>query len=451
MDLFPSAYIHVGGDEAMKDQWKASPVIQGQMKQLGIKDEDALQSYFIKRIDTFLTEHHRRTIGWDEILEGGLAPNAAVMSWHGVAGGIAAAKQGHDAVLTPVRPLYFNYRQTPLAEEAPGRFALNPVQDVYRFDPLPKSLSDEERKHILGVQANLWSEYVISTDRVTWMLFPRAAALAEIGWAPSKPRDWTNFASRLSAEMHRYQSLGIGYDPNVFRVQAQSVDLLGGTLTVTLSDQAHAGIIRYTLDGSPVTQNSQEYTKPIHVPDATHLRAATFINAEIAASELDETLDWKMLHHRFSQELSLCANDPSIAMEQDPPQPSRPVVLANYKKPCWIYPRAALDGVRGITAGVMALPYVFHDNSNAIPPLSDSKSASAELQVLADGCNGKLLATLPLDSAAGKLGVTKINAALPALEGEHDLCLNMTRYSVTPLWVLDSIQLESATPADSGH
>jgi hexosaminidase len=140
MDMFPSVYIHVGGDEAIKDQWKASATIQTQMKKLGIPDEDALQSYFIKRIDTFLTQHHRRTIGWDEILEGGLAPNAAVMSWHGVAGGITAAKQGHDAVLTPVRPLYFNYRQTDLAAEAPGRFALNTLQDIYRFDPVPSSL-----------------------------------------------------------------------------------------------------------------------------------------------------------------------------------------------------------------------------------------------------------------------------------------------------------------------
>ena len=213
MDLFPSTYIHVGGDEAIKPAWKASPAVQAKLKQLGLKNEDALQSYFIQRIDTFLTAHGRRTLGWDEILQGGLAPSATVMSWHGMTGAIDAAKQGHDAVLTPVRPLYFDFRQTDAAHEAPGRFPLNTLKQVYTFDSAPESLTEVERTHILGVQANLWSEYLITEDRVSWMLYPRLAAVAEVGWSSAKNRDWVGFQERLPAELARYKALGVVYDP----------------------------------------------------------------------------------------------------------------------------------------------------------------------------------------------------------------------------------------------
>ena len=211
MELFPSPYIHIGGDEAIKDQWQASPAIQAKEKQLGLSNDDELQSYFIKRIDTFLTAHGRRTVGWDEILQGGLAPNAVVMSWHGIQGGIDAARLDHDAVLTPVHPLYFNYRQSTAADEAPGRSALNTINSIYGFNPEPATLTPEQRRHILGVQANIWTEYVITSDRVSWMLYPRTAALAEIAWSTSANRDWNSFLSRLVDEMRRYQDLGIHF------------------------------------------------------------------------------------------------------------------------------------------------------------------------------------------------------------------------------------------------
>ena len=445
MQLFPSQYIHIGGDEAIKDQWKASATIQAQMKTLGIHDEDALQSYFIKRIDTFLTAHGRRTIGWDEILQGGLAPHAAVMSWHGVDGGINAAKQGHDAVLTPVRPLYFNYRQSDAADEAPGRFALNTLENVYSFNPLPDSLTADQKQHILGVQGNLWSEYVISADRLEWMLYPRTAALAEIGWSAADRRDWNGFLPRMEDEMSRYTLLGIRFDPAAFKVRSSesfAADHLH--VTVNLSNQAAFGTIRYTTDGSPVTTSSQEYSAPLSMPLPSHLRAAAFSQSEISSSELDRTLDQLSVRKRFSQEMKLCQNDPAIAMEPDPQQAERPVVLANYVKPCWIYRAADMDSITSISAGVVPLAYVFHDKNNKLPPLGTPHTPDGELEVHLDRCEGPLVVALPLAPAAGHDDVTQLRATLAPLHGVHDLCLQVVRPHVDPLWVLDWVQLEPA-------
>jgi len=445
MALFPSPYIHVGGDEAIKDQWKASPEIQATMKRLGISNEDELQSYFIKRIDTFLTAHHRRTLGWDEILQGGLAQNAAVMSWHGVKGGIEAAKQGHDAVLTPVRPLYFNYRQSDAADEAPGRFALNTLSDVYTFNPTPSELTPDERKHILGVQANLWTEYVITNDRDEWMLFPRAAALAEIAWSAPDRRNWDNFLTRLPVEMHRYRELGIGFDPAAFRVRsAETLDQSHKHVTVQLSNQTSFGTLRYTTDGSPVTADSAKYETPLNLTLPARVRAAAFTTAVIPGSELDRRLDILSVTRRYSQELKLCPNDPSIAMEPDPVQPGRPVTLANYKKPCWTYKAADLSGIGSLSVGVVPLPYVFSDRDTTKAPLGDAHTADGEIDVHLDTCTGKVVATLPLAPAVGHDGVTPLRAKLTGLSGVHDLCMTVARPRLNPLWVVNWAQLEPA-------
>jgi hexosaminidase len=443
MQLFPSPYIHIGGDEAIKNQWKASPIIQAKMKQLGVANEDELQSYFVKRIDSFLTAHHRRTLGWDEILEGRPAPNATVMSWHGVKGGIEAAKQGYDTVLTPARPLYFNYRQSDAADEAPGRFALNTLEDVYNFDPAPSTLTPDERKRILGVQANVWTEYLVTSDRDTWMIFPRSAALAEIGWSVLSKRNWNDFEARLVAQMHRYQALGIRFDPNAFRATShETLHLEQGNLTVELSNQASFGTIRYTTDGLPVQPSSTTYNGPLTLPIPTHLRAAVFLNDEIPDSELDRKLDAVTASRRYSQEMKLCSDNPAEAMEQDPPTDGKPVMLVNYKNPCWIYKAAALTGERGIRVGVATLPYVFQDRDNRIPSLGDSHTPFGELEVHLDSCGGALLAALPFESASGRKGISPLFANIPKLEGVHDLCFVVVRPHMNPLWALDWVQLE---------
>lgn len=443
MQLFPGPYIHIGGDEAIKDQWKASPAIQAQMRKLGINNEDELQSYFVKRIDAFLTTHHRRTVGWDEILQGGLAQNATVMSWHGVQGGIDAAIHGHDAILTPVRPLYFNYRQSDSAGEAPGRFALNTLSDVYAFNPAPATLTSEQREHIIGIEAPLWTEYIITEDRDEWMLFPRAAALAEVAWTPLARRNWNSFQERLPAEMRRYQALGIGFDPAAFRVTDEETIAPDAThVIVRLGNQANFGTVRYTTDGSEVTTSSAPYQGVLDLPLPTHLRAADFFEGEIPGSRFERQLDARSVRMRYSQELKLCSNDPAIAMEPDPPQHVRPVTLVNYENPCWIYRAANLNGVTGISIGVLSLPYVFHDWRRPAPNLGQPHMPHGEVEAHLDECDGKLIAALPLAPAAARAGVTPLSARLENMKGVHDLCLKIVRPEIKPLWSLDWVQLE---------
>ncbi|HKE95346.1 MAG TPA: family 20 glycosylhydrolase [Povalibacter sp.] len=247
--MFPGEYVHVGGDEAVKDQWHESPVVQAQMRRLGIKDEHALQSYFVQRMEKYLNARGRKLIGWDEILEGGLAPNATVMSWRGIDGAVAAARAGHDAVLSPWPTLYFDNRQSDSGDTQPGRGRIISVEDVYRFDPAPASLQPDERRHILGVQANLWTEHMRTEARVEYMAFPRAAALAEVAWSPEERLDWDDFQSRLPAQLRRYDLLGIRYAkaagprpesraPGSLVRTSHQLDMCSDKLVLSLEDDA---------------------------------------------------------------------------------------------------------------------------------------------------------------------------------------------------------------------
>jgi len=211
--LFPSRYIHVGGDEAVKDQWKASPRVQARMRELGIADEAKLQSWFVRRIEQFLSSRGRRLIGWDEILEGGIAPGATVMSWRGIDGAVAAARSGHDAVLSPWPTLYLDNRQSASQDYPPGRGHVVPVEEIYAFDPLPATVTPEESTHVLGLQANVWTEHIRTEERVEYMTWPRGAAVAEIGWTPRERRDWKGFSDRLVPQLRRYQALGVRSAP----------------------------------------------------------------------------------------------------------------------------------------------------------------------------------------------------------------------------------------------
>jgi len=212
MALFPSPFIHVGGDEAIKPQWKASPRAQARMKELGLKDENELQSWFIKQMDSFLTAHGRRLVGWDEILEGGLAPNAVVMSWRGTVGGIAASRAGHDVVMTPGSHTYFDHYQSAKTDSEPvaiGGFL--PIDTVYSYEPVPAELEPQFASHILGAQAQVWTEYIEGPKNVEYMAFPRLAALAEVLWTSRERRDFADFSARLSVHRTRLDALDVNY------------------------------------------------------------------------------------------------------------------------------------------------------------------------------------------------------------------------------------------------
>lgn len=209
--LFPSKYIHIGGDECPKDYWKRSDFCQQLIKQKGLKDEHELQSYFISTIEKYLNSKGRQIIGWDEILEGGVAPNATVMSWRGEKGGIEAAKQHHTVIMTPTTYVYFDYAQS----KTPDSLTIGgylPVETVYKYEPLPAELSADEQKYIIGAQANVWSEYMSNSSKVEYMLFPRLDALSEVLWSPKEQRNWDDFKNRLQTQYKRYDLLNVSYD-----------------------------------------------------------------------------------------------------------------------------------------------------------------------------------------------------------------------------------------------
>lgn len=212
IELFPSTYIHIGGDEAPKKQWEESEVAQEVIRREGLKDEHELQSYFVGRIEKYLNSKGRQIIGWDEIMEGGLAPQATVMSWRGESGGIEAAKMQHNVIMSPNASNYFDHFQSEPTENEPIAIGgLTTLQDVYGYEPVPSELNEEEAKYILGAQGNVWTEYMHSGEKVEYMAFPRAIALSEVLWDQPDERDWDNFLKRLQGQFKRLDILDVNY------------------------------------------------------------------------------------------------------------------------------------------------------------------------------------------------------------------------------------------------
>lgn len=213
MDLFPGQYIHVGGDEAPKDQWKESPAAQAKIKELGLKDERALQSWFIGRINTFLQKHDRKLVGWDEIMQGGLVDGATVMSWRGESGGVKAAKAGHDVVMSSVHCFYFDMYQASRDKEPLAQSMVLRLEDVYSCDPIPSSLKGEQKDRILGAQGQLWTEFVPTPEHAEYMIYPRLSALSEVVWSQPEQKDYNDFQHRMQIHTERLDQMGINYRP----------------------------------------------------------------------------------------------------------------------------------------------------------------------------------------------------------------------------------------------
>ncbi|GJF30106.1 beta-N-acetylhexosaminidase [Kitasatospora sp. NE20-6] len=217
LDVFPSEFVHLGGDECPKEQWKASPAAQARIAELGLSGEDELQSWIIRHFDRWLADRGRRLIGWDEILEGGLAPGAAVSSWRGYEGGIAAARAGHDVVMCPEQHVYLDHRQAPGDDEPIPVGYVRTTEDVYRFEPVPPELDPAAAAHVIGTQANLWTEFMASARDIDYRAFPRLAAFAEVAWSdlPRDPaaRDWPDFERRMAVHRARLDALGVEYRP----------------------------------------------------------------------------------------------------------------------------------------------------------------------------------------------------------------------------------------------
>jgi len=226
LNLFPSQYIHIGGDECPKDSWKECPKCQTRIRAEGLNDEHELQSYFVKRIDTYLTERGRRLVGWDEILEGGLAPGAVVQSWRGVKGGIQAAQEKHDVIMSPTSHCYLDYS-----------YMTTSVEKSYSYEPIPEELTAEEAKHVLGVEGNMWTEWVPNRDRLDFQVYPRLTALSEVGWSPKDARDWKDFEARLASHLKRLEILGVKYGVDELALSLEDTTLIGRWRPDRMSEQ----------------------------------------------------------------------------------------------------------------------------------------------------------------------------------------------------------------------
>jgi hexosaminidase len=448
LQLFPSRYVHIGGDEAVKDQWKSSASVRARAARLGIKDEEALQTYFTQEISSYLTSKGRRAVGWDEIMQPGLAHDAVVMSWHGTAGARAAAIRGNDAILAPDPGLYLDHRQSRLAGEPPGRLAVLSLKDVYDFEPRDTELTPAQQQHVLGLQAELWTEHMQTEKRVVWMALPRAAALAEVGWSP-QPKNWPDFLRRLAPMFARYRAFNFNYADSAFGIEPDfAAD--GSRIRVALANLPElrdAGLdadIRYTLDGTDPNSASARYEEALDLAAGTEIRAATFLGAEQVSRTWSSQVSAVAAVRRSSNQLDSCGNAVGLLLEPAGGA-SRAPLAVDIMNPCWIYRGADLSQGPRISAAVVPLPFNYELGLDAAKiRVGDNRTAVGELEVHVDGCDTASLGVLPLAPAAGKDGITELPALkLPPLSGRHDVCLRFARPRLDPLWALDWVEIEN--------
>ncbi len=443
--LFPSQYIHIGGDEAVKDQWKASASVQARMRELGIKDETALQSWFIKRIEAYLSGKGRRLVGWDEILDGGIAPNATVMSWRGTEGGIAAARSGHDVVMSPGSHLYLDFLQTASPNEPPGRPLQVPLEKVYDFEPVPDVLTAEQSKHILGVQANVWTEHMRTWPRMQHAIFPRIAALAETAWSPQDKKHYADFLSRLPAQLPRYRAFGIDYAKTPFEVLASAEDdRATGAVQVSLENPLGYAV-RYTTDGNDPDADSPLYEAPVEGTLPIEIRAAAFAGTTQLGPASRHAFDAASLLVRTDEQLATCPDTGRLLLRLEDDGPidgERAIFNVTIFYPCWLWTEANLDGIGGLKVRLGRLPYYFqlaHDEpARRFMP---ANTEHGELLVQAGGCNGETVAKIPLPAQTAADGFIDIDVPLSDVSSRSDLCFTATGDTRPSMWVLDRVAL----------
>ena len=447
--LFPGKYIHLGGDEAIKDQWQASPAIQAQMKALGIANEHALQSWFMEQLGQYLAERGRSMVGWDEILEGGVPSTATVMSWRGTRGAITAARLGHDVVLSPAPTLYFDNLQSRRDDEPAGRLAIVPLSQVYDFEVMPTVLSLEEARHVLGAQANLWSEYLLSPWYVQHAAFPRVDALSEAVWTRPSRKSWAGFLGRLPAQLQRYRHQDIAASDAAFAVDFQLADgrnaaLKNGRGAVALVNQTGFGDIRYTLDGSEPGPLAKLYSAPLDLKLGTRVRAAVFSEGGLPLAA-PRTYDFSAnsLLTRSSNQLQACG-DFGLRMPLTPNSPATaPVYDVDLFYSCYMYPKALLDEVATLQFEIarLARNYGLAHEKNKVKSYP-ARTPFGELVVYKGRCEGGAeMARVPLANPATSDNRQRFDIPIATTDGEHDLCFIFTASTDGPLYAIDSVKL----------
>ncbi|WP_066805301.1 beta-N-acetylhexosaminidase [Sphingomonas asaccharolytica] len=454
MAVFPGTYIDLGGDEAIKDQWQRSPQVQAQIKALGLKDEDQLQSWLIDEFGNYLAAKGRRLIGWDEILEGGLPASASVMSWRGEKGAVDAANQNHDVVLSPAPTLYFDSLQSDRADEPPGRLSIQTLADVYKYEPMPAGIDAGKASHVLGAQANAWSEYLVTPYQVQHMLFPRAAALAEITWSAKDKRNFADFLTRLDPQIQRWRRSGVEVADSAFAVGFRLEGTRGDALRtnrvrVALVTQAPYGTIRYTLDGTAPGATSPAYKAPLELKPGVTIRAAAFDAAD-QATAWPRSFDTgrTALLTRTSSDLVACPHGafglrvPLTSEATD----NAPVFNVNLFDTCSAYPKAPLDIAKSFVIDVARLPrhYGLAHEAKALRE-HYNVTAYGELVVVArciaaakdKTIEPVVLATFPLPDPATAPTRFSVAGVLPAMGGDEDICFQFTAPLAGPYYAVE--------------
>jgi len=452
--VFPGTYIHLGGDEAIKDQWQRSPQVQAQIKALGLKDENQLQSWLIDEFGNYLAAKGRRLIGWDEILEGGLPGSASVMSWRGEKGAVDAANQNHDVVLTPAPTLYFDSLQSDRGDEPPGRLSIQTLADVYKYEPMPAGIDPEKAKHVLGAQANAWSEYIVTPYQLQHLLFPRAAALAEITWSGKDKRDFSSFLTRLDPQIQRWRRSGMEVADSAFAVGYRLEGTRGEALRanrvrLALATQASYGTIRYTLDGAAPSAKSPAYKAPLDLKPGVTVRAVAFDAAgnAIAQPRSFDTSRAALLT-RTSSDLVACPHGafglrvPLTSEAAD----NAPVFNVNLFDTCSAYPKAPLDIAKSFVIDVARLPrhYGLAHEASALRE-HYNVTTYGELVVVArciaaakdKAIEPVVLATFPLPDPATAPTRFSVAGALPAMGGDEDICFQFTAPLAGPYYAVE--------------
>lgn len=447
MQLFPSRYISIGGDEADKQQWNASPEVRAQMHKLGLANMDQLQGWFIQQVAAHLVEHGRTPVGWDDQLATGekLPASEVVMSWHGdhnerVA--LTAIRQGHNVIMTPQESLYLDHVQSDLPDEWPGPPPAATLRQAYDTSVIPKGASATEAKRIIGVQVSLWAEQMPTFAHDQHAIFPRIAALAELGWSPASTHDWNSFLQRLPAELARYRALGIAYADSAFAPVFQVTTAANGAFRVELSNQVQFGTIRYTTDGSGPTAPSAAYAQPLTLPANTNLRAATFAaDGFELATPRTQALDASTLLSRDGSALATCSRQPASRLDgSKPTQGTRPVYSVDIGNACWLWPQAPLAGAKQVSLIVERISWRFGDEAKDAV-MRHKISVAGEIEIHADTCTGPLLARLPLQSAAQATGQVRLDEKLatPAGAGVRNVCVFATGDPRDGQWALARI------------
>ncbi|MFN7783418.1 MAG: beta-N-acetylhexosaminidase [Lysobacterales bacterium] len=465
VELFPGAYVHIGGDEAVKDQWQQSATVQARMRELGVESETALQAWLIARMRAFLSERQRRLIGWDEILDGELPEDTIVMSWRGVDGGLAAARRGHDAVMSPSTDLYFDFLQSTSENEVPGRPSAIPLARVYAYEPIPPGLEAEHHAHILGLQANVWTEHLRLYARVQHAAFPRVAALAERGWSSAGTRDFADFLLRLRSLQPAYTAFDIEAAQTPFEVLAElgalsrSAGQGSELFELTLSSALEGTRLHYTLDGSAPRADSPSYAGPIPVQLPAQLAAQPWVGTTPVGPVTRRDLVARDARVRSSRQLAPTTGGLVLRLEDDTPNADGGEARARFDveifNPRWIWVQPPLAESPRLRVRAGRIPYNFQlHKEEALRRFLPARTAHGELRV-ENGCDGALLAEalLPADTDATgfielELAINAAPASAAATDTVDALCLRFTGDTRPQMWVLQQAELLSAAAPD---